>query len=355
LIAQLKSAGNPLGDRLELVTGFDLSNDIGIRGNKDILSALRGWTIKKLERSKDYRTPEEAPFVLPGVRGVKVYVLGPPQDEELIKKLIDPKEMYSELSLLNEETAFIAAILATTGETLGVDSELLRRSVPFDAKLGIPQRSAENHAKYGKFFKEFYGFNLAQKDDESWRRIDTDWLGVADQLALALNNLTNNTSLVFALELTETQPRKVLMFTGDAQVGNWLSWQKLEWTGEDGERVKGSDLLKRTVFYKCGHHGSINATLREKGLEQMGSDELISMISVDGDWAKSIRWRHPDEAIERRLREKTHGRVLRSDKIPDDDDLAKPEEATEEEWQAFLQNLEWDRGPNKLWIQYTVK
>jgi hypothetical protein len=32
----------------------------------------------------------------------------------------------------------------------------------------------------------------------------------------------------------------------------------------------------------------------------------------------------------------------------------KPDEATEAEWQAFLGGLDWDRGPDKLWIQYTV-
>jgi len=33
--------------------------------------------------------------------------------------------------------------------------------------------------------------------------------------------------------------------------------------------VTGPDLLARTVFYKVGHHGSHNATLRQQGLEQM--------------------------------------------------------------------------------------
>jgi hypothetical protein len=32
----------------------------------------------------------------------------------------------------------------------------------------------------------------------------------------------------------------------------------------------------------------------------------------------------------------------------------KPDEATKAEWQAFLGGWDWDRGPEKLWIQYTV-
>ena len=51
-----------------------------------------------------------------------------------------------------------------------------------------------------------------------------------------------------------------LLFAADAQVGNWESWQTLEWKLDDGTRVTGPDLLKRTVFYKVGHHGSGNAT-----------------------------------------------------------------------------------------------
>ena len=33
---------------------------------------------------------------------------------------------------------------------------------------------------------------------------------------------------------------------------------------------------------------------------------------------------------------------------------AKPNKAEESEWQAFINQLDWDRSPNRLWIQYTV-
>ena len=50
----------------------------------------------------------------------------------------------------------------------------------------------------------------------------------------------------------------------------------------DGKTVTGPDLLKRAIFYKVGHHGSHNATLSEKGLEQM--ERLrVAMIPVDHD------------------------------------------------------------------------
>lgn len=75
--------------------------------------------------------------------------------------------------------------------------------------------------------------------------------------------------LAIAIELVESG--KVLLFPGDAQFGNWNSWKRLKWTIQlaDGtsKEVLIDDLLKRTVFYKVGHHGSHNATLRKSGLK----------------------------------------------------------------------------------------
>jgi hypothetical protein len=169
--------------------------------------------------------------------------------------------------------------------------------------------------------------------------------------------MTNNTSLVLAFQLTETKPRKVLLFAADAQVGNWLSWKELQWPGDGASKdnVSGLDLVRQTVFYKVGHHGSLNATLREKGLEMMESPELVAMIPVDENWAKTRGWHHPEEKLVKRLMEKTRGRVIRSDKIPSEGSMSMPIESTEAEWEGFLKNLEWDNSQDRLWIQFTVQ
>ncbi len=146
--------------------------------------------------------------------------------------------------------------------------------------------------------------------DQSWRRIDSDWLNAPASLALQLDSATNNTSLVLAIEL---ENGRVLLFAADAQVGNWLSWQDLKWT-VDGKEVTGPDLLRRTVLYKAGHHGSHNATLREKGLEEMDRLE-VALIPVDHKMALKKGWGNiPLTKLEKRLDEKTKGRVLRLDK-----------------------------------------
>jgi beta-lactamase superfamily II metal-dependent hydrolase len=389
-IAQLKLAGNPLGERLESILDFDQdaeadqqsSQDPGeidegaalgasatsvfLGRNENTMKALRSWAGKKLERPEDYRKPGEALY-LPDVKGVKCYVLGPPRDIESLKKLEAQKEMYLDQAAIDGDTAFMAAALAASETVSSEDDALFKRSNPFDKDLKIPKNDAFNHPKFGRFFSKYYGFSRGEKNDQEWRRIESDWLEAAGQIALSINSMTNNTSLVLAFELTETKPAKVLLFTGDAQAGNWLSWQKLEWprsvegekagaaTEKGNEKVTGADLIARTVLYKVGHHGSRNATMRANGLEMMASTELVAMLPVDEKWAREeMKWDHPQEKLTERLKEKARGRVLRSDRIPENGSLPKPAEATIGEWESFLNRVQWDRSPERLWIQYMV-
>lgn len=427
-VARLKETGSPLAYRLEGVLNFDLNSDTGmLKGNKGIFEFLRSCSQKNPERPEDYRTPGEPPLEIQGVKGVKCYVLGPPQDKVLIEKSSDKSETYSEFKALNEETAFMAAVMAASGSSGKTDekadmeaekaadgkvadekaseeankkadkntneeadkdvdeeaneeaneeeddesyAELFRRSCPFDERLMMPKEAAISDSVFGEFFREHYGFGDDKDDSQRWRRIEEDWLSSASKLALNINSATNNTSLVLAFELTYTVPSKVLLFAADAQVGNWSYWQKLAWPKEgekDGRvdssadskvdsKVTGKDLLKRTVLYKVGHHGSLNATLREKGLEMMDSRELVAMIPVDEVWARTKQnWDHPAAVLLKRLGEKSRGRVIRSDRIPEDGHMAKPDGVSDAEWNAFLENLDWDRSSQRLWIQYTVR
>ena len=60
----------------------------------------------------------------------------------------------------------------------------------------------------------------------------------AGALALAMNNATNNASLVLAFELSKGG--KVLLFVGDAQAGNWRSWSEDDFD-DDGSKVTAED------------------------------------------------------------------------------------------------------------------
>ena len=152
---------------------------------------------------------------------MKCYVLGPPEHVESIKRLDSGQETYFTIPPLNEETALISAILEASDSSLTGDSQEIQ-GYPFDAKYSVsPEKAASMD-----FFRGLYGFGDEEGHGPRWRRIESDWLeeGVT-QLALRVSGMVNNTSLVLAFALTDTTPAKVLLFAGDAQVGNWLSWQ----------------------------------------------------------------------------------------------------------------------------------
>jgi hypothetical protein len=228
---------------------------------------------------------------------VRVYVLGPPRDLKRLRKS-DPSTRNSEVYELagaeSTDLGFFAALDSSDGSGDGQ---------PFDAWF----RVSEEDAKARSFFTGHYGF-----EGENWRRIEHDWLDAAGRLALQLDSDTNNTSLVLAFELIASG--RVLLFPGDAQVGNWLSWHDgIEWKVDDGgapRTVTAADLLARTVLYKVGHHGSHNATLRERGLELMTSETLAAMIPVNRDSAKKMKWNMPFPSLFGRLEERCRGRIL---------------------------------------------
>jgi hypothetical protein len=160
-----------------------------------------------------------------------------------------------------------------------------------------------------------------------------------------MNNATNNASLVLAFELSKGG--KVLLFVGDAQAGNWRSWSEAAFD-DDGTKVDAVDLMRRTVLYKVGHHGSHNATMKGKpggksaSLAAMAlgasASEFVAMITAVEAWAHQKpkpNWNHPLPAIKRALEDKAGGRVLQTDsEIP-----ATPVGAGAADWPAFRKRV----------------
>lgn len=247
-----------------------------------------------------YCRPTDEPLVPPG-SNVRFYVLGPPEDEKMLRK-INP-------SARNKETYGLALggfkmFMDGAGTALAEKDN----GRPFDQQFEIPFSYAQTAPELGFFRERYWQPENAAPDD--WRRIDGDWLGGASEMALQLDSLTNNTSLVIAIELAPDGD--VLLFAADAQVGNWLSWQNLSWT-IDGKTVTGPDLLKRAILYKVGHHGSHNATLKEQGLEQMKALR-VAMIPVDHAMAVKKRWgKMPLDDLVDALKKQAKGVVLRGD------------------------------------------
>ena len=100
-------------------------------------------------------------------------------------------------------------------------------------------------------------------------------------------------------------------FVGDAQIGNWKSWDKVEF---ENSKVKSKELLSRTVLYKSGHHSSHNATLLE-GLNLMNEKELVIMIPVNEKVSTNRRFSMLKNGMLAGYNRKSKGRVLRSDTV----------------------------------------
>lgn len=265
--------------RLELGGDTQTAEEIG--GLLEFFGARGASTSDALEKAKAlapktrFCRPSDEPIELTAT-GVSVYVLGPPPDEKRLKKINPSKRDKETYGLALADLAFF---LDGPSSALKKDGEDPDR--PFHPLFEIPLSIAREM----EFFQKHYWSD--EPGGESWRRIDMAWLLGSAELALQLDSLTNNTSLVLAIELANGE---VLLFAADAQVGNWLSWHDLEWNVK-GQTVAGSDLLRKAVFYKVGHHASHNATLKDKGLELM-QNLRVAMVPVDQQMARKKRWNH---------------------------------------------------------------
>lgn len=344
----LENMGDEFGDfgpGLQEVLNF-FGESLGAAGGRSTRAAMEFISTHRSAAIR-YCYPGKEPLAMESLPGVRIYVLGPPEDETLIKHS-EPSSAGDEvyhLTRLNLANSFFAAL--PPGAEEDKFDQIRDLCFPFDSQY----RVSPEEAKEQEFFINHYGFEVDQKDEIGWRRIDADWLNMAGELALALDNDTNNTSLVLAIELVDTG--KVLLFPADAQVGNWQSWHLHEWELElpngQSRRVTASDLLARTVLYKVGHHGSHNATLRDQGLEMMTSQDLVALIPVDEQFAAKKAWNMPFNPLLNRLLQKTRGRVIRADRgVPSPDDLTNLTEKEVKDFQGAVTSTD-------LFVDYTLE
>jgi hypothetical protein len=307
---------------------------------RDAFEYLQG----KQDVKTRYLTPDQAPRGLPEVGGVRVYVLGPPQDESLIKRSTPSRkkkeayELGAELALANN---LDAAFTRLASGIPGCDDRF--DDCPFDPSLRRDRHTGGSRSSQAL---DTLVRTVWDAPGAEWRQIEADWMQAAETLALNLDSHTNNTCLVLAFEFADTG--EVMLFPADAQVGNWLSWQELRWK-VGSQVVTGPDLLARTVFYKVGHHGSHNATLRTLGLEQMTSEDLVAFIPVSKEEAMKNRWMGmPFSPLVKRLKEKTFGRLLVADESrPAEEGLGKLSTAARKQFTACVEEHE-------LWFEISM-
>jgi hypothetical protein len=302
-----------------------------------------------------YFSPGGDAIPLAGLPDVLVYVLGPPRGVSLLKRS-NPRRSKPEVYELSADTieddVFLVAALGTagSGQQPSVDElARLRLSLPFGFRNLLATDATSQRAQMNPTAVD--AFNAVyRRPGEEWRKIDSDWLGAAEQLALKLDADTNNTSLALAIEISSGLDGRVLLFPGDAQVGNWLSWENYLWPpskpGDEPGGIRIEHLLSRTVLYKVGHHGSHNATLRERGLELMTHRDLVAMIPVQQQFANETKhWNMPFPSLLKRLDERTGRRVIRADRGKGDLEAVaaqragKAGELAKPEWDRFLAAL----------------
>lgn len=211
-------------------------------------------------------------------QGVKVHVLGPSRDPEIIRDMDPPRDerylRFVEEPAVGEgkekETLLFAPRWKMSQEEM--------RSIPAFSHLATIQR---------KQLKEIRSLSDSKDHRE------------ALEFAVQLEKAVNGTSLVLVLEVG----RACLLFPGDAQWGTWrAALADAEWR----------DLLARTSFFKIGHHGSHNATPKEL-VEQVLPEGLAAMVST----TKVSTWPDiPRQPLLEALAKKSTRGLVRSDEPP---------------------------------------
>jgi hypothetical protein len=310
-VQRLRGVASAAADRIQGTLDF-FSPGVAGEDTQEILDLLQG----RPDVECTYHSPGDL-LALPGVPNVRVYVLGPPTDPKALK-VTNPRktkrEGYEEAQLAADADGFVAA--------LGEDEDAAERErcFPFERSY----RRDESLMREHPFFqRHYFGEDEAARSSMADRTIDASWLESAEQLALALGDYTNNTSLALAFEFIDTGD--VLLFPGDAQIGSWNTWPELEWEIRDaaGARtVRIGDLLARTVFYKASHHASHNGTLSGLadgafGLEQMTHRDLVCVVPVDLEMSKAMNWDRtlPWKPLLDRLERITRGRLILTDAL----------------------------------------
>lgn len=189
------------------------SMDVVALKNEDAMATLhrgfRGGSQGATRRFLRRTTPSSPRRPIPGA---DIHVLGPSDREEVIADMDPPS---------NESFLRISQSVDDRGATI-----LPYEGTPVSTIDEVPGLSA----------------GLAQLLEKVAN-------GSAGLAAAALEKAVNNTSLFLAIEFG----RALLLFPGDSQWGSWKLVLDDPWR---------RDLVRRTTFFKVGHHGSHNSNPR---------------------------------------------------------------------------------------------
>ena len=265
--------------------GHMAENALGVAG--------KGGNAAALEMLHSFKTPDggptpvdyyaagEAPTLPPSLAsaGLAAEILGPPRDLALVAQMDNAAHQY---------LAF--------GDNDGGDGA----GAPFSLAYKVDTFEWSN---------PLFPLEQIRQNIEAWQ---PDMLAAAAQRA---DNALNNQSLVVLF----TFRGKTMLFSGDAQWGNWANFLFGGPIGTPGHTAlteKSKSILGTLDFYKVGHHGSTNAT----PIDVVEAMKLgcVAMCATDpGAYGNPEKGTEvPRNPLMAALRAKTQNQLARSDQVP---------------------------------------
>ena len=261
---------------------------LNLKGNEKATTELArgfgtGATVRYLKAGQSFNKAGS-------ITGLSVEVLGPPAERAFLSRMDPPASQ---------------RFLAAPGDTHGA-------ARPFP---GYELRSDESD------FTSIADQPVASESDR--KALKTAAENPASRLALFLDNVRNNTSLVVVFRYKG----RTLLFPGDAQWGNWQSW-----IGTPTAK----QLIGEVDFLKLSHHGSENATPVDV-VNALRATGLAAMVSTQVEPFPTIPRLPLLEAVQSHC---TDHVIVRSDWIAVEDAPA-PAEAAPKLPRAFKQGELW--------------
>ena len=228
----MRAAGLNATEKKEMDRYLDVVSNALMLSNERAMKTLHsGFSSNPERRFLPTKSDDNRLLKTDALPGVKVHVLGPSRERDIIRDMDPPK-----------------------------GKSFMRMRGAVDVQTGLPPPPFPAEFRHDAYT----GTGTLPADD----LVEIQRAGSLTDLAVAvaLDKAVNGTSLMLMLEISGT----FLLFPGDAQWGTWNAvMEDPEW----------KQLLERVAFYKIGHHGSHNATPKDF-VDKMIPDGICAMAST---------------------------------------------------------------------------